>query len=265
MKPHSFTSRPSLLLASFLILPHLSSAAIVTWSGLDGDDLFSNGGNWLGGNAPANNDYQDTARFEVSATPSTISLGGNRSLDTLDFQSAGWTITGNQFNNIDLINSAGAGTNTIASGINAFADRTWNVATGNTLHFTGVFYLRNKTINLTGGGVVELDNTMTGFGGASEFGLALSDITLVMNTTSTGSSNSFVSLDSLGAAFRIATSVANAESLASSNRIRDGLGNGLSFTDIGGGFTEVTAVPEPQSLLLTLGGGLLLGFRRRRG
>ena len=246
---------------------HPAPATLVVWDGSEGDGDFTNALNWVGDVAPRNTDYQDTAIFNATATPSTVNLPSARSIVGLDFQTAGWTLTGASWSNLRTLSSAGTGTN-IVNYLNAFADATWTVQSGNTLVLATGFYERNKNITLTGGGELISTAAVGGYSGTvGAWGLHLLDATYrvdAANPYNTGCAGA-VFLDHLLATLQLRTSVAGAQALIGS-RIVDGVGSGLQVEDIGGGYVEITTVPEPVSSALMLGAAsLLLFFRRRLG
>lgn len=250
------------------------SAANRTWTGAVGDWDFSNGLNWSGNTAPADNDYADTAIFNASATAGTVNVPAARSIRGITFESAGWTLSGAAFSNLNSLTSSGAGTNTFNQSVNVHSSGTgvsWSVSSGNTLAFAAGFYQRDKNINLAGGGVVEVGASITGFSGTlGSWGLYINDATTVRFTTSTpyhSSSAGAVFIRDASARVQILTSVAAAE-LMIGGRIRDGVGAGLQVADLGNGYVEITslaAIPEPSACALLLGAGILglLLVRRR--
>jgi hypothetical protein len=263
----------SVLLALVCTLP-LSAATNRVWTGGGGDGLFTNTANWTGGTVPANNDYGDTAVFGSPATAGTVTLSASRSIHSVSFTSAGWTLTGSNFSNFTALSSAGIGTNIFDVSFELqYNNANWNVSLGNTLLMTKAFYQRDRSFNVAGGGTLAIGTAITGFGGTvGAWGMKITDATTVRFDTATPYSTSSagaVFLNDAGARVQILTSVSAAELLIG-NRIRDGVGSGLLVTDIGGGYVEITslaAVPEPATLGL-LAGLAFLGFaagRRRRG
>ena len=279
MNPPSFLSiivRPvsavCLLVGTLAVVPSPADGAVVVWNGLAGDGLFVTGGNWVGGNPPTNTDWQDTGRFNSTALPSTVTLGASRSINALDFQTTGWVLAGSSFSNLSVITSAGAGTNTVGNSISLFATATWTVATGNTLNFSsltnGAFYLKDKILTLGGGGTLEIESQIGGFG-SGVFGINIGAATLKVNDTAifTGaiSTGARISMTNAASVFTLQGTVANANARITAGRITDGTGLGLQVTDIGGGFSQISVVPEPATIGLTglAGLALALAFRRR--
>lgn len=246
-------------------------AAVITWNGSAGDYSYDNGANWVGGQPPHNNDYQDTPTFSTLGTPGTITRSGAVKVGSMSFTTAGWTI-GFGLSDVTTLKSSGTGTNTFGGGtINAHAAATWTVNAGNTLFFSssGALYERSYKLILAGGGTLESAAAIGGFSGppsASTWGIHITDgSTLRVDSTSPYSSGT------AGAAFigdatgklELKTTVAAAQNLIGT-RIYDETGLGLSVTDIGGGYVRVAAVPEPGTAGVV---GVVLGaaaLRRRR-
>lgn len=260
------------LITGFFGLALLSSNAIaanIAWNGLAGDGLFNTDGNWVGGTAPEDNDFRDNGVFGADGTPTTVTVVGNRDIAGIRFETTGWTLTGSRFDNIRVINSAGTGTNVFNNNLEvngSNATRTWTIGAGNTLHVTSnTFYMKNNNVSLTGGGIISIDTSLTGFGTGS-YGLLVQDATARFNNNApAGNNQSFVSLNDPASIVQVQTSIAGAQSLVSAGDIVDGVGSGLAFTDIGGGYTEITSVPEPATYALFFGCvAILFHIRKRR-
>lgn len=149
------------------------SAVNRTWDGEAGDGDFSNALNWSGNTAPANNDYGDIAIF-ASADIGVVNVPASRSIKGISFTDAGWTLSGSSFSNLNSLSSAGTGINTMNTGLNVYSSGTsvaWSVSSGNTLALTAGFYQRNKNVNISGGGVLEVGAAITGFTGTVALGL----------------------------------------------------------------------------------------------
>ncbi len=104
------------LLACLALLP-VASAATVTWSGLGGDDMWSTGGNWVGGVAPSAGDdlvFAGTTRL----TP-TSDYGNATSFATITFDNTAgaFTIGGNRIAITGAITNDSTATETLACDI----------------------------------------------------------------------------------------------------------------------------------------------------
>lgn len=241
--------------------------AQVIWDGSEGDGLWNTGDNWVDGTPPTNSDWLGHAQFDATGTPTTITRGSSTSINSVAFLTAGWTITGQQFNVLRTISSAGAGTNTFGVRLEAYGNRTWTIASGNTLHFTNQLYFKEYSILLAGGGTAIIDNTI---GGYSTVGLRIADTMVIINNSSlfTGGtgSDSAVILEEADSVLRVLATVSEVNNLIANDRIVDNTGLGFSVTDFGGGYTQIAVVPEPATSALLLGGlgAVLMTARRRR-
>ncbi len=246
-------------------------AANRTWDGEAGDGEFTTALNWSGNTVPANNDYGDTAVFNATVTAGTVNLSAGRSILGINFQSAGWTLTGSPFGNLTQLTSAGAGTNTLSMSFEQRYTGNWTVASGNTLVLANSFYQRSQNVTVDGGGTLQLASAITGFGGTvGSWGMNLGDITVRFDTATPYSSASAgaIFMNSADSRLQLLSSVSAAESLIG-GRVRDGVGAGLLVTDIGGGYVEITslaAIPEPSvaGLFAGLCGLAFVSGRRRR-
>lgn len=223
--------------------PWSAQAATRTWTGTAGDGAFATAGNWSGGVAPSNTAYQDTALFNAGAQ--TVTVPSGRKIHTLTFQTSGWTLSTGSFADIAVVNSAGTGTNTLV-GLTAAYDATWTIGAGSTV-ITPSLYQRNKDITLTGGGTLQINSSISGYGGTvGDWGLRVVDglarINVAAPYTSTCAGAVFIAGPE--AVLEIKTTVSNANSLVSSGRIVDSLGDGLAIDDIGGGFVRIYPLSE---------------------
>ncbi len=141
MKP-KFASARSLQLcaisfafAGVSLLPTTALAGAIVWDGDTSTD-FTDGQNWTGGVAPANDTTTDIATFNA-ATPNQPALpfGGDRSVNGLDFQTGGWTFGGADWTL--LLGTGGitsTGNNTVQPNLNiAAGPMTFSSAAGGTL------------------------------------------------------------------------------------------------------------------------------------
>ena len=243
-----------------------AQAADVTWNGLAGNNLWADGGNWVGGSPPVDDDFSDRAVFPNSVTPATISVPNGQSIRDIRFNSAGWDLdpVGNgQFEDIRDFSSEGAGINRVGyfeqRNVNSIA--LWEVASGNTLEFYEGLRQPGRTARVFGGGTLLIGSSIDGFGTPR---LLLEDITIRFeDNTPYNPTNGFVRFDDVTAVLELQTSVANAQSQIG-DEIIDNTGLGLQVTDIGGGFVQIAVIPEPASVVLAMAGGLMLLGRRRR-
>lgn len=244
----------------------ISPLSAATWIG-GGSTLWSDSANWSGG-VPLND--WETATF-ASSNIGSVSHDVESALATLQFTNAGWSLAGSNFTSLKYLQSAGAGTNTVDMWFQVVtwgsADGTvaWTVGSGNTLAFAQMFYMNSMDINLTGGGTLQIGGTLNGWGAGAPK-ISINDNSTVKFTVANPfetSSAGFVLLNNSSARMQIAASVAATEAMIG-GKIQDGTALGLSVTDIGGGYSEVSVVPEPSTCLLLIGAGALLVFAGRR-
>ncbi len=149
-----------------LISPFLASANSVTWTGGTSID-FENSSNW-GGAIPTNDLVTDIAVFNGAVTSNTPALSIDRSINGLNFQSAGWTLGGTgltlTLGSGGITTAAVAGTNTISSNISLGAAQSWNAGLGNTLVLAGLVNGTNA-VTVNGPGRINLTGSL-GFSGA---------------------------------------------------------------------------------------------------
>jgi fibronectin-binding autotransporter adhesin len=113
----------------------------ITWNG-GTDTNFATAGNWVGGIAPTSSLTANIGVFSGTPTANQPWVNAARSINGLNFASAGWALSG-PANTTNLsvggggILSSGSGTNTISARISLGADQTWAAASGNTLVFNG--------------------------------------------------------------------------------------------------------------------------------
>ncbi len=113
---------------------------------------------------PANTTYTDTARFNI-ADPSTVLqpiLTSSRSINRLQFDTAGWTLGSSNSTYLLTIGygylaSSGSGTNTISANVKASdGSQTFTVNTGNTLLISGNVDAASFSIIKNGVGTMRL-------------------------------------------------------------------------------------------------------------
>lgn len=247
-----------------------AQAANITWSGLGFDGNWATGANWIGGTAPQNNDFSDRGVFGASATPGTITVPSNRDARGVYFETAGWTV--GAFSDLQDINSAGLGTNSLGffNIRNIQSTVTWNISAGNTLDLFNGFYGRNQELIVQGGGTLLIDNDVNGFTSPE---MRIRDVTVRVDDPRvyTTSSGGFVTLEDVNSILQLQTTLTGAQNQIGST-IFDGVGNGLTVADIGGGFVQIsstfiappdpTPIPEPTTAGLLAFGILALVKRR---
>ncbi len=135
------------LLLPLVALPYVAQATDYTWTGaVDGD--WDDPGNWSGGTGTdVPDDEGDLAIFNGAGTTEGKSVTLNSTYQiNVDFQSAGWTVSGGgQFTLMNAgsgglatpLKSSGAGTNTLDISILNDRGNDWEIGTGNTLVHTG--------------------------------------------------------------------------------------------------------------------------------
>jgi hypothetical protein len=121
--------RPSALLRTTIILAlagQLSSAGTTVWDGGGDGSSWSDPLNWVGDPDPVpSNDYNADFQFDETATATTITRTASAPVDDIRFETAGWTIQGDNVSSGGGIRSLGPGTNTIiepATGTGVFTD-----------------------------------------------------------------------------------------------------------------------------------------------
>lgn len=237
--------------ACVAILPAFSlplSAAVISWNGAAADGAYATAGNWVGGAAPANNDWQDTASFATGTTGTTITVPSGRQMRGLYFGSSGWTLSGGPIQNVLQIDSMAAGTTTVAchTSMKSSAHAAWTVVPDGTLVLSGGFYQRNSSITLSGGGTIRFTAAPSGFGGTvGSWGFHIHHGRLSVAATSPyqAASAGAVFIHGPQAVLELQTTIAGAQSLIATGRVVDALGDGLDIIDAGNGLIEITATP----------------------
>jgi autotransporter-associated beta strand protein len=155
----------SALAASALIAPGAFAQNATTWTG-SSNSTFSANGNWAGNIVPASSTTADYAIFAGSPTVNQPSMTATRSIAGLDFQSAGWTLSGASALTVGAfgIDSAGSGNNTVSAPITVgAAGGNWTIGSGNTLDLSGILTMSNAfTVN--GNGTLRLSGSSANSG-----------------------------------------------------------------------------------------------------
>ncbi len=144
MKKLVLTSVSAVLLAAHPLLAQTP----ITWDG-DTDTTFLNGANWGGGVAPANSNVTNYGVFSGIPTANQPNMTAARTIAGLDFQTAGWTLSGGFGLTLGAfgIDSAGSGTNLITApiAISNSISQTWSIGSGNTLEVSSILSGGNST------------------------------------------------------------------------------------------------------------------------
>lgn len=168
MTPMSSFHRVGWTLALSVLVSPLAFAATLTWEG-DETASWATGGNWSTGYAPGAT-TADAVIF--SGTPSanqpTLTANapaGSGSITSLQFDTAGWTISGAYLLTLtssgNVISSSGSGTNTISSNLSFGASsQSVSVASGNTLVTSGTISSGDNTTK-TGAGTWRIQGSIT--------------------------------------------------------------------------------------------------------
>ena len=143
-----------------------AAAANISWTGAT-DAVWSTGGDWVGGVAPAT---ADVAVFDVgSVTNLNTTLGADRTILGLRITTPSGLITIGGANTLTLgaggIDMSAASQNLLLNALVALAaDQSWNVAAGRTLTANGIISGTNVNLNKIGLGDLTLAgaNTFTG-------------------------------------------------------------------------------------------------------
>ena len=190
-------------------------AASITWNG-SADTTFSNGGDWVGGVAPASSLSTDVGVFTGTLTANQPNLTASRNINGLVFSTAtgGWTLSGSAPADVLGIGGGGidasaqtSGITTIGAAVSVGTSEVWKAGAGGTLDETGGLAGSGAlTIGATGAlGTVILAGdsaTRTGstvlFGGTLEIGAndALGSGSITMPTTSSNAPATIESTDS---------------------------------------------------------------------
>ncbi len=268
MKPQTSPASTTALLALAIACASASSAyaASIVWDGSEGNGLWTDGENWVGGVAPESNDFRDDAIFGATATPATVTIPAGRDVGGIEFQTAGWSLGAIDF--IKRLSSTGAGvsSNTLAGINEPRADATWTVTgADHTLNVTGTLRYFNTDITLAGGGTLFASNALVD----ADFGsptFTVNDGTLRIGANRPHAStadNGIIRIGSASGFLELLTSDESAVQAMFGSEIVDTTGMGLQTTfNSGTGYTRVSVVPEPSAALLGILG--LAGFVLRR-
>ncbi len=270
-----------LTLIAGILLVSQARANIVTWTGADGTapTNFEVSANWTGGVAPGiprNNDYSDIARFALTSPANqTPTLTINRTVNGIRFDnSVGWTLgTAGKQLTLKTVESSGNGTNTVTAQLKTGqGNYDWTIGAGNTVNLVGGLIQdgSGRSLTLKGGGtMIVVGGINPAYSSAvNKFYIELG--TLIVDTATPyryggNANNGLTYITTADGFLQMKTTVANAQNQIGT-RIIDNVGNGLTVTDIGGGYVQVTStlIPEPATLaLLGLVGLCLLPSRRR--
>jgi len=144
--------------------------ATVDWAG-GSSSAWSNGDNWVGGVAPANDTSADVARFAFGTAPAFGPDTGTRMVHGVEigngvtavpsFTLSGTTLTVGAHGIAQL---AGAVGTTISSGLALGANQTWSNAAAGALVISGGVNLSTYTLTVSGTGANEISGAMSGAG-----------------------------------------------------------------------------------------------------
>jgi hypothetical protein len=250
-KRFAWRSARAAVVVATCLLPRMVAALDIVWDG-EQNTLYTNDMNWVGNTAPRNNDYQDTAIFKEN-TPAnrTPTLSGSRSVYGVRFDdSADWTLGGSGTLYTKSFYSTGTGANGIAVEMEMKSPgANCTVGRGNTLTIKSL-RIPNFGINLSGGGTLHLNGQIVGNSSPAAYHININDALLrIAATQPAQASSAYVKINHENARLQLRSTVAAAKSLIGDDaRIRDGVGQGLSVTDIGGGYVEVAVAPRPTVL-----------------
>lgn len=217
-------------------------SVVCSWTGAAGDGNYTTVGNWSGNLVPANNDTQDTAVFNGASR--AVTVPANQNVREINFNTTGWTLGTGSLASIRTISSSGLGVNTLNLPVNltSSGSYTWTVATGSNLVIAGAFSQRGSSIQLTGGGTLQVNSSIAGnTGTVGSWGIhiieGLLDIRAAEPYQTSSAGAVFINGDN--AVLKLQTTVTNAQALITAGRIVDELGRGLSVTDLGGGAVQI--------------------------
>jgi len=138
-----------------MVLPALAQTTVV-WDGSNGT-TFSDGLNWVGDSAPANDLTTNTAQFIGTVTSNQPTLTADTSIYGITFNSCGWNLAGGPYNltvgagGIDTV-LAGNATVTVNANVVVGASSTWSINATNPhrLFLTGLKSEAENTLTMAG-------------------------------------------------------------------------------------------------------------------
>jgi hypothetical protein len=246
-----------------------SHAATITWDGdaglASGDYNWTTGANWVGDSVPPPGDYGNFARFTDTffgnQTANVTGSENDRKIQGVIFDNtSGWEITGSQIL-MREINSSGTGTNIMNSVKTYQGGNNWTIASGSILELNSLYVDGSYNLPISGGGTVVLNSGAGGWSGGKS--ITVNDVTLQANSSFVFGGSGTVYFNDVAGIIRMQDSVANVQNRIGSSII-DNTGMGLSVTDAGGGYAQISTIPEPASALLMLGGMAMLYVATRR-
>ncbi|MDF3131154.1 PEP-CTERM sorting domain-containing protein [Kiritimatiellaeota bacterium B1221] len=239
-------------------------AATKTWDGSENPDYsWTKDDNWVGGAAPANADYGDFAEFTDTYFGSkTANVDGNLKVQGIIFDnSVGWSITGSQLT-LRTIESSGVGTNIMNLVKTYNGNNVWTIGAGNTLEINNLYVDNVNSLTLTGGGTLDMNNAIGGW--SSNRSVIINDATLKVASTFALASHGTVYMNDASGLMQLNDTVANVTARIGSSII-DNTALGLVVTDMGGGVSQVSVIPEPSTaVLLFISGLTILSVVRKR-
>lgn len=265
-----FTRTPGILwyvLSGLYLLTYLprsfgAPVIVSTWVTNGGGD-YATGANWDTGNVPDSADYGPRLIFGGSVTPGAVSNPSNTEVERINFETAGWTVTGSQIL-LRQINSSGTGTN-LAQSIKTWGggNNSWTIASGNILELNSLYLDGARNLSLSGGGVLQLNSEADGWSSSKSF--TVNDATLEVSGDWAFNGSGTVNINNDAGILKLNDTLANVQARMGSSII-DNTTLGLSATDLGGGVIQVSVIPEPSTAALVLLSGLtaLCVVRKRK-
>ena len=186
MKPKNPSLRSTLFttLCVAISLPTTAMALPIIWDGDTSTD-FADGLNWTGNAAPTNDVNTDIATFDAATTNQPDLSTGDRSVNGLDFKTAGWTLSGTSSLTLGSGGIARAGNNLITAKLVPSVASTFSTLTATTLTLNEVSPIPTNTpVTLgtsTNAGTITLEGTTDN----NSFSPTLAFGTLIVNKAST--------------------------------------------------------------------------------